>query len=154
MGRGQTPTDAARSPFYAGSFDPVTNGHLDVGRYAVRLADKLVLAVGVNPGKAPLFSADERLAMLEEICAPLAREAKCELACVTFSVLVVEAARKAGATLLIRGLDDGTDFNNEMQMAGVNGAMAPEMQKVFPRASPMVRSITALIVGRKRNLPR
>ena len=68
-----------RTALYAGSFDPVTNGHLDVVRHAVRLADRLVLAVGVNPGKAPLFSADERLAMLQEICAPLAREAKCEL---------------------------------------------------------------------------
>ena len=84
-----------RTALYAGSFDPVTNGHLDVVRHAVRLADKLVLAIGVHPGKAPLFSADERLAMLKEICAPLAREAKCELDCVTFSGLVVEAARKA-----------------------------------------------------------
>jgi pantetheine-phosphate adenylyltransferase len=131
---------------YAGSFDPVTNGHLDVVRHAVRLADKLVLAVGVNPGKAPLFSADDRLAMLQDICAPLAREAKCELACVTFSGLVIEAARKAGATLLIRGLRDGTDFNYEMQMAGMNEAMAPEMQSIFLPASPMVRPITATLV--------
>ena len=135
-----------RTALYAGSFDPVTNGHLDVVRHAVRLADKLVLAIGVHPGKAPLFSADERLAMLEETCAPLAREAKCELACVTFADLVVEAARKAGATLLIRGLRDGTDFDYEMQMAGMNEAMAPEMQTVFLPASPMVRPITATLV--------
>ena len=135
-----------RTALYAGSFDPVTNGHLDVVRHAVRLADKLVLAVGVNPGKAPLFSADERLTMLQEICAPIAREAKCELSCVTFSGLVVEAARKAGATLLIRGLRDGTDFNYEMQMAGMNEAMAPEMQSVFLPASPLARPITATLV--------
>ena len=135
-----------RIALYAGSFDPVTNGHLDVVRHAVRLADKLVLAVGVNPGKAPLFSADDRLAMLQEICAPLAREAKCELACVTFSGLVIEAARKAGATLLVRGLRDGTDFNYEMQMAGMNEAMAPEMQSIFLPASPIVRPITATLV--------
>ena len=73
-----------RIALYAGSFDPVTNGHLDVVRQAARLADTLVLAIGVHPGKAPLFSAEERLAMLEETCGPLAREAKCELACVTF----------------------------------------------------------------------
>ena len=97
-----------RTALYAGSFDPVTNGHLDVVRHAVRLADRLVLAVGVNPGKAPLFSADERMAMLQDICAPLARAAKCKLSCVTFSGLVVEAARKAGATILIRGLRDST----------------------------------------------
>src|SRR5664279_2899464 len=135
-----------RIALYAGSFDPVTNGHLDVVRHAVGLADKLVLAVGVNPGKAPLFSADDRLAMLQDICAPLAREAKCELACVTFSGLVIEAARQAGATLLIRGLRDGTDFNYEMQMAGMNEAMAPEMQSVFLPASPLARPITATLV--------
>ena len=135
-----------RTALYAGSFDPVTNGHLDVVRHAVRLADKLVLAVGVNPGKAPLFSADERLTMLQDICAPIAREAKCELSCVTFSGLVVEAARKAGATILIRGLRDGTDFDYEMQMAGMNEAMAPEMQSVFLPASPLARPITATLV--------
>jgi pantetheine-phosphate adenylyltransferase len=135
-----------RTALYAGSFDPVTNGHLDVVRHAVRLADKLVLAVGVNPGKAPLFSADERLAMLQEICAPLAKEAKCELACVTFSGLVVEAARKAGATILVRGLRDTTDFNYEMQMAGMNEAMAADIQSVFLPASPAARPITATLV--------
>ena len=136
----------ARTALYAGSFDPVTNGHLDVVRHAVWLADKLVLAVGVNPGKAPLFSAEDRLAMLQEICAPLAREANCELACVTFSGLVVEAARQAGATLLIRGLRDSTDFNYEMQMAGMNEAMAPEIQSVFLPASAVARPITATLV--------
>ena len=136
----------SRTALYAGSFDPVTNGHLDVVRHALRLADKLVLAVGVNPGKAPLFSADERLAMLQEICAPLAAQAKCELACVTFSGLVVEAARKAGATILVRGLRDSTDFNYEMQMAGMNEAMAADIQSIFLPASPSARPITATLV--------
>jgi pantetheine-phosphate adenylyltransferase len=135
-----------RTALYAGSFDPVTNGHLDVVRHAVRLADRLVLAIGLHPGKAPLFSADDRLAMLQETCAPLAREAKCELSCVTFSDLVVETARKAGATILIRGLRDGTDLDYEMQMAGMNSAMAPEVLSVFLPASPMVRPITATLV--------
>jgi pantetheine-phosphate adenylyltransferase len=135
-----------RIALYAGSFDPVTNGHLDVVRHAVRLADKLVLAVGVNPGKAPLFAADERLAMLQDICGPLAKAAKCELACVTFSGLVIEAAKLAGATILVRGLRDSTDFNYEMQMAGMNEAMAPGIQSVFLPASPAVRPITATLV--------
>jgi pantetheine-phosphate adenylyltransferase len=135
-----------RTALYAGSFDPVTNGHLDVVGHAVRLADKLVIAVGVHPGKAPLFSPDERLAMLEETCASLARAAKCELACVTFSDLVVTAAQKAGATILIRGLRDGTDLDYEMQMAGMNQAMAPGVQTVFLPASPLVRPITATLV--------
>jgi pantetheine-phosphate adenylyltransferase len=135
-----------RIALYAGSFDPVTNGHLDVVRHAVRLADKLILAIGLHPGKAPLFSADERLAMLAETCGPLARDAKCELACITFADLVVETARREGADILIRGLRDGTDLDYEMQMAGMNEAMAPEVQTVFLPASPMVRPITATLV--------
>ncbi len=135
-----------RTALYAGSFDPVTNGHLDVVRHAVRLADRLVLAIGVHPGKAPLFSADERLAMLNETCAPIAREAKCELSCITFDDLVVMTARKAGASMLIRGLRDGTDFDYEMQMAGMNQAMTPGVQTVFLPASPAVRPITATLV--------
>ena len=135
-----------RIALYAGSFDPVTNGHVDVVRHAVRLADRLVLAIGVHPGKAPLFSVEDRLAMLEEICGPIAREAKCEISCITFDNLAVEAARKAGAIVLIRGLRDGTDFDYEMQMAGMNEAMAPGVQTVFLPASPAVRPITATLV--------
>jgi pantetheine-phosphate adenylyltransferase len=135
-----------RTALYAGSFDPVTNGHLDVVHQAVRLTDRLVIAIGVHPGKAPLFSAEERLAMLQETCGPLAREAKCELSCITFSDLVVQTARKAGATMLIRGLRDGTDLDYEMQMAGMNGTMAPDIQTIFLPASPIVRPITATLV--------
>jgi pantetheine-phosphate adenylyltransferase len=135
-----------RTALYAGSFDPVTNGHLDVVRNAVRLADRLVIAIGVHPGKAPLFSAEERLAMLEETCAPLAKAANCELSCITFSDLVVTAAQRLGAHFLIRGLRDGTDLDYEMQMAGMNETMAPEVLTVFLPASPMVRPITATLV--------
>jgi pantetheine-phosphate adenylyltransferase len=135
-----------RIALYAGSFDPVTNGHLDVVRDAAKLADRLVLAIGVHPGKAPLFSPKERLAMLDETCAPLAKAAGCELKCVTFSDLVVAAARREKASLLIRGLRDGTDLDYEMQMAGMNEAMAPEVQTVFVPASPIVRPITATLV--------
>ena len=135
-----------RIALYAGSFDPVTNGHLDVVRQAVRLADRLVLAVGMHPGKTPLFVAKDRLAMLEETCGPLARRAKCQLECITFSDLVVATAERVGATILIRGLRDGTDFDYEMQMAGMNGAMVPRVQTVFLPASPKVRPITATLV--------
>jgi pantetheine-phosphate adenylyltransferase len=135
-----------RIALYAGSFDPVTNGHIDVVRHAARLADRLVLAIGVHPGKAPLFSSEERLAMLVENCAPLAREAGCEFDCITFSDLVVTTAKQIGANLLIRGLRDASDFDYEMQMAGMNEAMAPDVQTVFLPASPMVRPITATLV--------
>ena len=135
-----------RTALFAGSFDPITNGHLDVVDHAVRLADRLVLAVGVHPGKTPLFSAEERLAMLEEICGPVARAAGCALVCKTFADLVVAAAQREGATILIRGVRDATDFDYEMQMAGMNAAMAPAVQTVFLPASPEVRPITATLV--------
>jgi pantetheine-phosphate adenylyltransferase len=135
-----------RTAFYAGSFDPVTNGHVNVVRHAARLVDRLVLAIGVHPGKAPLFSAEERLAMLQETCSPVAQGAGCEISCITFDGLVVEVARRAGATLLIRGLRDGTDLDYEMQMAGMNEAMAPDVATVFLPASPLVRPITATLV--------
>jgi pantetheine-phosphate adenylyltransferase len=135
-----------RIALYAGSFDPVTNGHLDVVRHAVGLADKLVIAIGVHPGKAPLFSAEERLAMLQETCGPLAKAAKCELLCVTFTGLLIEEAKRQNAMMVIRGLRDGTDLDYEMQMAGMNDAMAPGIQTVFLPASPLVRPITATLV--------
>jgi pantetheine-phosphate adenylyltransferase len=131
---------------FAGSFDPITNGHLDVVRSAVRLADRLVLAVGIHLGKTPLFSADERLAMLDKICRPLGKSAGCEIVCTTFGDLVVSAAQRAGATILIRGLRDAGDFDYEMQMAGMNAVMAPGVQTVFLPASPEVRPITATLV--------
>ena len=136
----------SRTALYAGSFDPLTNGHLDVVKGACRLCDRLVLAVGVHPGKQPVFTADERLAMLREICGPVAAAAKVQLECITFGGLVVDAARGAGAGILIRGLRDGTDLDYEMQMAGMNGAMAPEVQTLFLPASPAVRPITATLV--------
>jgi pantetheine-phosphate adenylyltransferase len=135
-----------RIALYAGSFDPATNGHVDVVRQAARLGDRLVLAVGIHPGKAPLFTADERLDMLRETCAPVTREAKCELEAITFSDLVVQCARRVKATMLIRGLRDATDFDYEMQMAGMNQSMAPEVQTVYLPASPAVRPITATLV--------
>jgi pantetheine-phosphate adenylyltransferase len=135
-----------RIALFAGSFDPITLGHLDVVRNAVRLVDRLVLAIGMHPGKTPLFSAEERLAMLAEICGPVARDAGCEILCTTFADLVVSVARREGATILIRGVRDATDFDYEMQMAGMNAAMAPEVQTVFLPASPAVRPITATLV--------
>jgi pantetheine-phosphate adenylyltransferase len=135
-----------RTALYAGSFDPVTNGHLDVVARAARIADRLILAIGLHPGKAPLFTADERIAMLQEVCTPVARAAGCQLQCVTFADLVVEAARRLHATILVRGLRDATDFDYEMQMAGMNGGMAPDIQTIFLPASPAVRPIAATLV--------
>jgi pantetheine-phosphate adenylyltransferase len=136
----------SQTALYAGTFDPVTNGHVDVVRQAAGIASRLVLAIGVHPGKAPLFPVEERLAMLEETCASLVREKGCEFSCITFSDLVISAAARAGATLLIRGLRDGTDFDYEMQLAGMNAQLAPQIQTVFLPASVRVRPITATLV--------
>jgi pantetheine-phosphate adenylyltransferase len=135
-----------RIGFTSGSFDPVTNGHLDVIARAARMVDALVVGIGVHPGKAPLFSADERIEMLKAETAAIARAASCRIDIVTFDKLTVDAARAAGATLIFRGLRDGTDFDYEMQMAGTNGAMAPGVDTVFLPASPTVRHITGTLV--------
>jgi pantetheine-phosphate adenylyltransferase len=135
-----------RIALYTGSFDPVTNGHLDVIRHACRLADALVVGIGVHPGKAPMFSPDERQQMLADVCGPVAAAENCEFSTITFDDLAVWAARRVGATLFIRGLRDGTDLDYEMQMAGMNAAMAPEVQTLFLPASPTVRPITATLV--------
>ena len=135
-----------RIALYPGSFDPVTNGHLDVVQRAVHLCDRLIVAVAVHSSKAPLFSTEERLTMLGEVFAPVAAKAGCGFEATTYDNLTVAAAQKSGATLMIRGLRDGTDLDYEMQLAGMNAAMAPEVQTVFLPASPLVRPITATLV--------
>jgi pantetheine-phosphate adenylyltransferase len=135
-----------RIALYPGSFDPVTNGHLDVVRQAVHLCDRLVVAVGVHASKKPLFSAEERLAMVQEVFGPLASAAGCGFEATTYDNLTVTAAEKAGAIIMIRGLRDGTDLDYEMQLAGMNQAMAPGIQTVFVPASAPVRPITATLV--------
>ena len=135
-----------RTALYPGSFDPVTLGHIDIIRRAARVADRLVVAVGVHHGKAPLFPAEERVAMLRDAISASRDGAGATVEVVTFSGLVVDAMREAGAGLLVRGLRDATDFDYEMQMAGMNAAIAPEVQTVFLPASPAVRPITATLV--------
>jgi pantetheine-phosphate adenylyltransferase len=136
----------SHTAFYAGSFDPVTNGHVDMIEAACRLCDRLILAIGVHPGKAPTFSADERAELLREICEPVATRLGTKLEVVTFDDLTIDAARRVGATILVRGLRDGTDLDYEMQLAGMNHTMVPELQTVFLPATPLARHITATLV--------
>ena len=135
-----------RIALYPGSFDPVTNGHLDVVQHAVGLCDRLIVAIGVHPGKKPLFSTEERLDMVRAVFGPVAAKAGCAFDCTTYDNLTVTAAQKVGATIMIRGLRDGTDLDYEMQMAGMNGTMAKGIDTVFLPASPDVRHITATLV--------
>lgn len=135
-----------RKALYTGTFDPLTNGHVDIIESAARFCDEIVVAVGVHPGKTPLLSAEERAALIRQCCGEIVAGKACKLSVITFSGLAVDAARAAGASVILRGLRDGSDLDNEMQMAGMNAAMAPTIQTLFLPASPGVRHITATLV--------
>jgi pantetheine-phosphate adenylyltransferase len=135
-----------RTAFYPGSFDPMTNGHIHVLEQSLALCDRLVVGIGVHPGKTPMFSFDERAAMIAEALRADFPARAADVEVVSFQGLVVEAAKTAGATVLVRGLRDGTDLDYEMQMAGMNRAMAPGITTVFTPAYPESRHITATLV--------
>jgi pantetheine-phosphate adenylyltransferase len=135
-----------RIGLYAGSFDPITNGHLDVLEAAARMCERVVIAIGIHPGKKPLFDATERKGMIEQACASIARAYKVQIDVITFDGLLIAAAKEAKATLLIRGLRDGTDFDYEMQMTGMNADMDAKIQTVFIPATPATRHITGTLV--------
>ena len=132
--------------FYPGSFDPITNGHMDVLAQALNLADKVIVAIGIHPGKTPLFTFEERADLIRRSVAGAMPERAGDISVVSFSNLVIDAARAHGAYLLIRGLRDGTDYDYEMQMAGMNRQMAPDVQTVFLPAGVASRPITATLV--------
>lgn len=132
--------------FYPGSFDPMTNGHLDVLVQALKVAGKVIVAIGIHPGKKPLFSYEERATLIGQALAQTLPDRAGDVDVVSFSGLAVDAARHHGASLLVRGLRDGTDFDYEMQMAGMNAQMAPQVQTVFLPAGTASRPITATLV--------
>ena len=135
-----------RVGLYCGSFDPVTYGHVDIVRRATRLVDRLVIAIGTHHDKHPLFSAAERVKLTSQVLDPVAEEAGLKLEVTTYDNLTVDAAKDAGATIVIRGLRDAGDFDYEMQMAGMNQALAPEIETVFLASSPNSRHIAASLV--------
>lgn len=135
-----------RTGFYAGSFDPMTNGHLDVLVQALSFCDRIVIGVGVSPTKKPMFSFEEREAMIVKSLAETLPERAGDVSVASFSDLTVTTARKAGASLIVRGLRDSGDFNYEMQIAGMNAEMAPDLQTVFLPARAANRHITATLV--------
>lgn len=132
--------------FYPGSFDPVTNGHLDVIERACKLVDRLVVAVGTHHSKSPLFAHEDRMELLRQTVEPIGKRTDTVIEVVEFDGIMVLAAREAGAKLVIRGLRDTTDYNYEMQMVGMNAQMAPDLQTVFVPSSPHVRHISATLV--------
>ena len=115
-----------RIAIFPGSFDPPTRGHEDLIRRALGLADKVVVAIAVNPAKQPLFSLDERLALLRAVVGP---ESRIEIT--SFQGLLVDYARKAGATVVVRGLRAAGDFEYEMQMTLMNRHLHPGLETIF-----------------------
>ncbi|MCV3241640.1 pantetheine-phosphate adenylyltransferase [Mesorhizobium sp. ZC-5] len=134
-----------RIAIYAGSFDPLTNGHLDVLKASLAVADLVFAAIGIQVSKTAVFTFEERAALIDNAAAEFGKDGK-RIRVVSFQGLVIDAARKHGASIMIRGLRDGTDLDYEMQMAGMNETMAPDLQTVFLPASPSVRTITATLV--------
>ncbi|MEO8530494.1 MAG: pantetheine-phosphate adenylyltransferase, partial [Deltaproteobacteria bacterium] len=109
-----------RTGLYPGTFDPLTLGHIDIITRAMRLVDRLVIGVAINEGKGPLFSLDERVAMVERECAPLARARGTEIVVHPFDNLLIDCAKDVGASMIIRGLRAVADFEYEYQMVGMN----------------------------------
>lgn len=111
---------------YAGSFDPPTNGHLDLVDRASKLFPRVVVALGQHPTRSPLFSVPERLDLLRRVCAPMTN-VHVDL----FDGLLVDYARKIDASIIVRGLRAATDFEYELQIAHANADLAPEIDTVF-----------------------
>ena len=118
---------------------------MDVLRATLAVFDKVVVAIGTHPGKKGLFDFKERVTLIEEVIDSEGIPTDA-VEIVSFDGLIVDAARSHGAKALVRGLRDGTDLDYEMQMAGMNEMMAPDLQTVFFPASPSVRTITATLV--------
>jgi pantetheine-phosphate adenylyltransferase len=112
-----------RVGLYPGSFDPVTYGHVDIVRRARHFVDRLVIAIGTHHAKEPLFSVDERVTLARAAVEPVAKEIGLSFDVTIYDGLTVDAAREAGASIIVRGLRDAGDFDHEMQMAGMNQAL-------------------------------
>jgi pantetheine-phosphate adenylyltransferase len=132
--------------FYPGSFDPVTFGHLDVIARSGRLVDKLVIGVGNHTAKQALLPAAQRVELIEQVVKTITDHSRLKISVVVFDDLAVDAAIRAHANVIIRGLRDATDFDYEVQMSHMNGAMAPEVETVFLAASPATRMIASSLV--------
>ncbi len=135
-----------RTAFYPGSFDPVTLGHVDIIRRGAQLVDRLVIGVGTHHGKKSIFSTDDRTDMLQRVCAPLRESCGCEIEVVTYDNLTIDAVKTHEASIILRGLRNGSDFDYENQLAGMNKELAPKVETVFLTSSPKCRHITATLV--------
>ena len=135
-----------RTVICPGSYDPVTNGHLDIVARATALADRLIVAVAVNAGKGPLFQLDQRVALLREEIRHLAPAAAAKIEVRPFSSLLINFAESCGANVIVRGLRAVSDFEYEFQMAGMNRRLDPGIETVFLMASESHQFISSRFV--------
>ena len=135
-----------RIGLYPGTFDPVTHGHLDIIRRAAALVDKLVIGVAINRDKGPLFTLDERVAMIRTECARLARDTGVEIVPHPFENLLIDCAHDVGAGIIIRGLRAVSDFEYEFQMVGMNRQLDHTVETVFLMAEAQHQAVASKLV--------
>ena len=133
-----------RVGLYPGTFDPITNGHLDIIGRAIKLVDRLVIGVAVNSGKTPLFSLDERTELVRNECGRLYPDA--DIVVTQFNSLLMHFAREVGANIIIRGLRAVADFEYEFQMTAMNQQLDREIETVFLMADPLHQAIASSLV--------
>jgi len=135
-----------RIGLYPGTFDPVTCGHQDIIRRAAALVDRLVIGVAINRDKGPLFTLEERVAMIEAEAREIARSTGCEIVAHPFENLLIDCARDVGAGVIIRGLRAVADFEYEYQMVGMNRALDSSIETVFLMAEAQHQAIASKLV--------
>ena len=135
-----------RTGLYPGTFDPITLGHVDIIRRAAVLVDRLVIGVAINRDKGPLFTLEERVAMIEAECAKLSAETGTEIVAHPFENLLIDCAKDVGASIIVRGLRAVTDFEYEYQMVGMNRALDSSIETVFLMADLQHQAIASKLV--------
>jgi len=135
-----------RIGLYPGTFDPVTMGHMDIFRRACSLVDRLVIGVAINRDKSPLFTLEERVAMVKENSDRIARDCGVEIVVHPFGNLLIQCAQDVGAGVIIRGLRAVSDFEYEFQMVGMNRAMNDKIETVFLMADAHCQAIASKLV--------
>ena len=138
--------DRAHIGVYPGTFDPVTNGHIDIIARAAKMLHRLVIGVAANPGKGPLFTLEDRLELVRAEAEPIAARTGTQIEVQPFDSLLVGFARSVGASVIVRGLRAVTDFDYEFQMVGMNHRLDPEVETVFFMASERHQFISSRFV--------
>jgi pantetheine-phosphate adenylyltransferase len=135
-----------RIGLYPGTFDPITLGHIDIIQRAMALVDRLVIGVAINRDKGPMFTLEERVAMVEAECAAIIAKTGGEIVVHPFENLLIDCARDVGAGIIIRGLRAVADFEYEFQMVGMNRALDASIETVFMMADARRQAIASKLV--------